>query len=128
MNISTEARRLAAALNLAGVPLVDENSESIQSRIERVGLTKTVSELNSAYEVLLHVGPYIIQSKNEHGYWSNDFGFAYDRDAATGYPEADIRNPEQLKLIKVLAPDAIFVAYDTVEDFLPEDAPALAVF
>jgi hypothetical protein len=128
VTISTEAKRLEAALNLAGVSLADEDAESIQRRISRRGLEQAIEDLNETYGVLLKMGPFIIRSESEYGYWSNDFGFVFGKDAATGYPQSDAQDPQQLTRIKVLAPDAMFVAYDDALDFDAVKAPALEAF
>lgn len=128
VEVSMEARRLGAALGVAGVSLADEDAESIQSRIDKVGLSCAIAELNETYDVLLQAGPYIIRSQSEFGFWSNDFGFVYDRDSATGYPEADTKDPAQLLRIQVLAPDAVFVPYAGAADFDADEAPELEAF
>jgi hypothetical protein len=128
VTISTEAKRLAAALNLAGVSLADEDAESIQARISRRGLGHAIGDLNETYEVLLNMGPFVIRSESEFGYWSNDFGFVFTKDAATGYSSTDAEDPQQLTRIKVLTPDAVFVAYAEAVDFDASRAPALEAF
>ena len=128
VEVSQDARRLAAALGVAGVSLSDEDAESIQERIDRRGVERTVAELNETYEVLLGVGPYIIRSQSEFGYWSNDFGFVYDRESATGFPEADTIDPKQVMSIQILAPDAVFVPYASAVDFDEANAPEQEAF
>lgn len=128
VEVSMEARRLGAALVTAGVSLADEDAESVQARIDRRGVERTVAVLNETYDVLLQVGPYIIRSQSEFGYWNNDFGFVYDRDSATGFPEADTKDPEQVMSIQILAPDAVFVPYATAVDFDADEAPEREAF
>jgi hypothetical protein len=113
---------------MAGVSLADEDAESIQRRISRRGLEQAIEDLNETYGVLLKMGPFIIRSESEYGYWSNDFGFVFGKDAATGYPQSDAQDPQQLTRIRVLAPDAMFVAYDDAFDFDAAKAPALEAF
>ena len=128
MTISTDAKRLAAALGVAGVSQADEDAETIQRRIDRRGIQRAVADLNETYEVLLQVGPYIVRSEKEFGYWSNDFGFVYDCDSATGYPASVLQDSELLKRIRILAPDALFVPYEGAVDFEETEAPELEAF
>jgi hypothetical protein len=128
VTISNTATRLAAALNLAGVSLSDEDAQSIQERIDRSGVSNAVAYLNEAHDVLLGAGDFIIRSEQEYGFWSNDFGFSYHRDTATGFPREIATDPEQLKQIQMLAPDAQFVLYSEAADFNEAIAPVLEAF
>ena len=114
-----EAKRLEAMLELAGVQ--DQKSATLQKMFSQIGLERTIERLNSTYDTNLRMGDYIIQSKLEQGYWSNDFGWCFNKDGATGYSETDLdayrQNGSDPKPEFFGIDDAEFVLYKEAADF-----------
>ena len=84
-------------------------------------MTKLLKKLNLDYNTNLRLGEFIIQSKNENGYWSNDFGWCSNKDGATGYTQEDLtfyRNKDgSTKPVFFGITDAEFVEYKKTKDF-----------
>lgn len=115
----TEAKRLVAMLNLAGVN--EKTQEELTKYISQSGIERVINKLNDSYDTNLQIGEFVIQSKSNRGFWSNDFGWCSKRDGATGFSESDLSfYKTQSGVAKPNfhdVPDAEFVLYDSVKDF-----------
>lgn len=78
--------------------------------VELFGVTEAVSQLNQYYGTDLAIGPYLISSEQEQGYWCNRFGWTTSKLAATGYP--DTTAP-----VHAMASDAQYVDFKLARDF-----------
>lgn len=81
-------KRILSMLEIAGVS--DLNSEDIVRTLEQSGVEKAILKYNIKYNVNLSMGEYIIYSDAQKAYWSNDFGWSDNKDAASGYTEQDL--------------------------------------
>lgn len=117
--LQLEAQRLTAMLQLAGV--FDQPTESIEKIFKQIGLERTIEKLNSTYDTNVRLGEYIIESKQEQGFWSNDFGWCFNKDGATGYSELDLEAYRQddgsAKPTFFGIDDAAFVSYKKAKDY-----------
>lgn len=117
--LTIEAQRLEAMLELAGV--FDQKQDNIQKMFSQIGLERTIEKINTTYDTNVRIGDYIIQSQQEQGYWSNDFGWSCNKMAATGYTENDLeayrQDDGQIKPTFFGIDDAKFVDYETAQDF-----------
>lgn len=117
--LTIEAQRLEAMLELAGV--FDQKQDSIQKMFSQIGMDRTIEKINSTYDTNVRIGDYIIASEQEQGFWSNDFGWSYNKTAATGYTETDLeayrQEDGQIKPTFFGIDDATFVQYDKAQDF-----------
>jgi hypothetical protein len=115
----TESKRVESMLELAGV--FDQNADSLQKMFVQIGLERSIEKLNSTHDTNLRLGDYIIQSKQEEGFWSNDFGWCFNKDGATGYSEVDLESYRQTdgttKPEFFGVNDAEFVLYKEASDF-----------
>lgn len=111
--INATALRLATALHLCEILPKEESEQSIQKRIDAVGIDKTVQYLNKTWSANLSVGPYVLYSPARDRFWSEDLGWLVTEYAANGYSEREMR---LLKAHKVCgAPDAEFRKYGHCE-------------
>ena len=83
-----EAKRLVAMLNLAGV--TEKTEEEISKYITQSGMQRVIAKLNENFDTNLQIGEYVIQSKVNKGFWSNDFGWCANKEGATGFTEEDL--------------------------------------
>lgn len=115
----TEAKRLVAMLNLAGVN--EKTQEELTKYISQSGIERVINRLNENYDTNLQIGEFVIQSKSNCGFWSNDFGWCSNKDGATGFTESDLsfyKNESGVAKPNFHdVPDAEFVLYDNVKDF-----------
>lgn len=114
-----ESKRILAMLNLAGVN--EQSSDVISKYIGQSGVQKALEKFNEMYDTNLQIGEYIIQSKSNKGFWSNDFGWCSNKDGATGFTEADLTFYKDSTGVPKPnfhdVTDATFVLYDSVKDF-----------
>jgi hypothetical protein len=108
MFFSATALRLAAALQAANIVTPETELGALQHLVESLGDPEAVSELNERYGIILSIGDYIIESRNEGGFWHNSAGWVLNPDAANGYP-VGATTGEMALLIQNYAPDARFV-------------------
>lgn len=114
-----ESKRILAMLNLAGVN--EKTQEEISKYINQIGVERVVEKINETYDTNIQLGQYIIESKTNKGFWSNDFGWCSNKDGATGFTEEDLGFYK--KVDGVAQPnfhdvgDATFVFYDSAKDF-----------
>lgn len=114
-----ESKRVLSMLRLAGVS--EQTQEEILKYINQSGVQKLLEKFNSMYDTNLQIGEYVIQSKANQGFWSNDFGWCSSKDGATGFTEEDLSFYKDKK--GVAKPnfhdvtDAAFVLYDIAKDF-----------
>ena len=111
--ISSDAYRLATALQLCEILLSEESPATIQQRIDVHGLDQAVEDLNDSWSTRLSAGPYVLYSPARNRYWSNDLGWLVTQYAANGYSEQAIRSMKAHKVCG--APDAEFRLYVETE-------------
>lgn len=116
--VKIESKRILAMLNLAGVN--DKTQDDIIKYMNQSGVDKTVEKINALYDTNIQLGEYVIQS-NTQGFWSNDFGWCFNKDGATGFTEADLlfyKNEDgEAKPNFHDVNDAVFVLYNNAKDF-----------
>lgn len=114
-----ESKRVFAMLNLAGV--TDQSQDDISKYMNQSGVQRVLEKFNDMYDTNLQVGEFVIQSKENNGFWSNDFGWCANKDGATGFTEQDLSFYKDAKGIAQPnfhnVTDAAFVLYDNVQDF-----------
>jgi len=101
-----DLRRLRAQFEVATGQPFDE--VALLERVRRLGLTAALLETEHEHGVSLTLGPNLIFSKNEGGYWSSGFGFVSDPQSATGFGDDAAKHPLSL----VNCPDATWVRFD----------------
>ena len=115
----TESKRICAMLNLSGV--TEQSATVIEKYIGQTGMQKVLDKFNLMYDTNLQVGEYIIQSKANKGFWSNDFGWSISKEAASGFTEEDLSFYKDKKGVAKPnfhnVPDAQFVLYETAKNF-----------
>lgn len=115
----TESKRVLAMLNLAGVN--EKTQDEIAKYMNQSGIQRVIEKFNETYDTNLQIGEYVIQSKANKGFWSNDFGWCSNKDGATGFTEEDLSFYKDST--GVAKPnfhdvsDAAFVLYDSAKDF-----------
>lgn len=116
-----ELLRVCSMLELAGVE--NESNTSILKMFNLYGVDKTILKLNNTYNTNLRIGKFIIKSNNQNGFWSNDFGWCFDKASATGYSEEDLntyRNSDGVAkptFYDDASKDSEFIEYDLAVDF-----------
>lgn len=114
-----ESKRVLGMLSLAGV--TEKTQDEIAKYMNQSGVQRVIEKFNETYDTNLQIGEFIIQSKANKGFWSNDFGWCSNKDGATGFTEDDLSFYKDAK--GVAKPnfhdvtDAAFVLYDSVKDF-----------
>lgn len=87
-NFKIESKRIIAMLQLAGVS--EKKEADVEKYLNQSGIERTVEKLNDIYSTNLQIGEYVIQSKENKGFWSNDFGWCSHKDAGSGFTEEDL--------------------------------------
>lgn len=84
--------RVLSNLKLAGIYLSQDDEKQINLFFKLYSIDKALLKINEMFNTNIAIGEYVIYSKKENGYWSNDFGWSEDINSATGYSEKDIEN------------------------------------
>lgn len=101
-----DLRRLRAQFEIGTGRPFDE--AALLDRVQRLGLAAALLETEREHDVSLTLGPNLIFSKIERGYWSSGFGFVSDPESATGFGDDAAQHPPSL----VNCPDATWVRFD----------------
>lgn len=94
------------------------NREDFRQDVRSLGLERAIEHLRE-YDVVIDLGEYLICSDSEKGFWSENIGWVYDKDSATGYSE--VRAQTGIPPMFFAVEDARWVRYDEVEDFDPDE-------
>lgn len=117
--LKNQAKRVESMLMLAGV--TEQNEDTVMKMFSQIGIERAVENLNNNYDTNLRIGEYIIKSNQENGFWSNDYGWCYHKDGATGYTKEDlkiyIQEDGSIKPQFFGIEDAEFVLYKKVKDY-----------
>lgn len=88
-----------------------ESSDAARALVERIGLAAALEQWENDRELAIRLGPCIVRSELESGYWNENQGWVFDKRSATGY-SVDRKDGS------ALAPDAKLVDYATAVDFV----------
>lgn len=81
---STDAMRLQTQFELA----TSVSSSVAREAISEKGLVGAIEALSEKYDVELSLGPWVLASDADSGFWCNDFGWTRSSMAATGFSDA----------------------------------------
>jgi hypothetical protein len=119
MDLQLASQRVFEMLQVAGI--VDKSQDDILRSFELSGIEKNIEKLNELYDTNISLGDFIIISEKEAGFWSNDFGWVFNKNAATGYTEEDLlfykdqNGIAQPNFSNV--PDAKFISFNEAVNF-----------
>ena len=88
-----------------------ESSDDARALVARIGLAAALEQWENDRELAIRLGPCIIRSASETGYWNENQGWVFDKRSATGY-SADRKDDWS-----ALTPDAELVEYASAVDF-----------
>lgn len=83
--------------------------------IAKVGLKDGIDWLNREYDIDTQVGPYVLYSEKEQGFFNTDQGWVFDKASARGFLSTD-----SWSLVGI--DDGELVPYETAVDVDPDDA------
>lgn len=89
-----------------------ESGDTARALVERIGLEAAMLRWQDVDEFVIRLGPCIVRSESENGYWNEHQGWVFDKRSATGY-SADRKDDWS-----ALTPDAELVDYATAVDFV----------
>lgn len=96
---------------------IGESGDYALCLVEEKGLRAALDQLFERKDLVLSIGPYVVRSESERGYWNTHQGWVYDKRSATGYAS------NTLSGLAGLAADAQMVLYTSAVDFTPDAEP-----